>query len=398
MIMGLKILKTNSMKAFPILLITLLVSNSDAAQSCLPEGIFFSQQNQINSFQTNYPGCSRIEGDLTLSGYNITNLNGLNALTSIGGSLKIECNEALTSLNGLENLTSIGEDLYLVGNLIITNMSGLQNLSYIGRDFQLSNNVAISSLTGMEGLTTIGGNLWIDNNNLLTNMMGLTHLTSIGNFVRIYANNTLENLTGLGELTSIGGNLIIGGCDHMGGLGNPTLTGLTGLQHLTSINGILEIGYNTTLTSLEGLDNIDAASVSRLYIYNNDDLSDCAVQSICDFLAKPNGTIVIENNNSGCNSKATVETTCTRMSLEEKNTDKRFLVYPNPTSYQVIIEIPIVPVNCQFSVFNLNGRKLFSYPIHESRTVIDNINLPLGIYFVCIKDQTSVKTLKLIRK
>ena len=78
------------------------------AQSCLPEGIVFSNQASINNFQSNYPGCIEIEGDVTISGINITNLNGLDILTSIGGSLKITHNDPLTSLIGLNNLTNIG--------------------------------------------------------------------------------------------------------------------------------------------------------------------------------------------------------------------------------------------------------------------------------------------------
>ena len=46
----------------------------------------------------------------------ITNLNGLNVLTSIGGDLEISLNNALTSLTGLENLTTVGGDLRIGGN------------------------------------------------------------------------------------------------------------------------------------------------------------------------------------------------------------------------------------------------------------------------------------------
>jgi S-formylglutathione hydrolase FrmB len=53
--------------------------------SCLPQGITFTNQAQIDNFQTNYPGCTEIEGDVTIAGDDITNLNGLSVLTSIGG-------------------------------------------------------------------------------------------------------------------------------------------------------------------------------------------------------------------------------------------------------------------------------------------------------------------------
>ena len=86
----------------------LLIFHAEA-QSCLPEGITFTTQEHIDSFQVNYPGCNAIEGDVQIT-YNITNLNGLSVLTSIGGDLAIYYN-GLTNLTGLEGLTSIGGGL-----------------------------------------------------------------------------------------------------------------------------------------------------------------------------------------------------------------------------------------------------------------------------------------------
>ena len=56
---------------------------------CLAEGISFQSQTDVDNFQTNYPGCTEIEGDVTVFGNSINNLNGLNVLNSIGGNLKI---------------------------------------------------------------------------------------------------------------------------------------------------------------------------------------------------------------------------------------------------------------------------------------------------------------------
>lgn len=69
----------------------------------------------------------------------ITNLDGLNLITSIGGSLTI-FNNLLLSLTGLENLTSIGGSLYIGSN-------GSGNGSYL------------TSLDGLDNLLSIGGHL-----------------------------------------------------------------------------------------------------------------------------------------------------------------------------------------------------------------------------------------------
>ena len=107
------------MKKIYAYLVVLFVASSVSAQTiqpcstCLPEGITFTTQSQIDNFQTNYPGCTEIEGNVTIkSQFDITNLNGLNLLTAIGGNLTLDSNNTLTSLSRLEELTSIGGELF----------------------------------------------------------------------------------------------------------------------------------------------------------------------------------------------------------------------------------------------------------------------------------------------
>ncbi len=57
------------------------------SQPCLPEGIWFETQEQIDNFQNNYPGCTEIMGTVLIEGSNITNLDGLQVITAIGGYL-----------------------------------------------------------------------------------------------------------------------------------------------------------------------------------------------------------------------------------------------------------------------------------------------------------------------
>jgi hypothetical protein len=57
--------------------------NEAAGQSCLPEGITFSSQEQIDNFQTNYPDCIEIEGGVLIEGNDITNLEGLSLLEAV---------------------------------------------------------------------------------------------------------------------------------------------------------------------------------------------------------------------------------------------------------------------------------------------------------------------------
>ncbi len=249
-----------------------------SSQPCLPEGISFSTQTEIDNFQTNHPNCTEIEGDVTINGDDITNLNGLNVLTSIGEYLLIFSNGALISLTGLDNVTSIGGDLWIHCNDVLTNLSGLDDLE------------------------SIGGELWIYYNNVLPNLSGLDSLESIGGDLWIYYNDVLTSLSGLDTLDSIAGGLEIAD--------NPALTSLIGLYNVTSIEGYLRIINNASLTSLTGLDNINAGSINHLRICNNNSLATCAVQSICDYLVSPSGSVNIYNNTPGCNNPHEIANAC----------------------------------------------------------------------------------------
>jgi subtilisin family serine protease len=271
-----------------------------SSQPCLPEGITFETQEQIDNFQTNYPGCTEIEGDVEIDGNNIENLNGLIVLTSIGGSLWIEDDESLTSLNGLNNLTFIGGNLRIEVSHELINFTGLEGLTYIGGNFEIRDDFVLSDLTGLDNLASIGGYLSI----------GPMPLGGSGP-PTINPNTTLTSLTGLNSLTSIGGDLNI--------YGNDALTNLVALENLTSIGGDLEIGNslyddlisgNSSLTSLMGMENIDAGSINNITIVDNNSLTTCGVQSICDYLASPNGSVNIYGNATGCNNPAEIANSC----------------------------------------------------------------------------------------
>jgi len=134
------------MKKFYVILITLFAINAANAQSdqvclsCLTEGIVFYNQSQIDNFQTNYPNCTQIEGNVLISGNGITNLNGLNVLTSIGGNLTISSTGNLYSLSGLNNLIYVGHDLGIRSNSALNSLAGMESLDSIGLAFEIRYN------------------------------------------------------------------------------------------------------------------------------------------------------------------------------------------------------------------------------------------------------------------
>jgi hypothetical protein len=241
------------MKKLFILCISLFVYTALHSQPCLPGGIVFSSQNQINNFQVDYPNCTAIEGDVTISGNDISNLIGLGMVTAIGGDLHIENNPVLSSIVGLDNLASVGGRLNIGGNPVLTSLAGLSSLGFLGGDLAIWDNVSITSLSGLGGLTGINGSVFIGmfsqtGNPSLTSLTGLHHVNSIGGGLYIESNNVLATLSGLDTLQSIGGGFYV--------QDNHALNDLQGLEDLESIGGALFISFNDVLASLNGLNNL----------------------------------------------------------------------------------------------------------------------------------------------
>jgi hypothetical protein len=145
--------------------------------SCLPNGIVFTTQAQIDSFPIIYPYCSEILGSVQIDGDEINNLNGLS------------------------NIHSIQEDFFIGtwiypynGNLSLNNLSGLENLKSINGDLLFKCNAALIELTGLDSLETIGGELNIDYNGVLNSLSGIGNIES-GSIeqLMIRYNNSLAN-------------------------------------------------------------------------------------------------------------------------------------------------------------------------------------------------------------
>ena len=310
---------------------------------CLPYGnYYFFSQADIDNFQSNYPGCFHLEGGVIISGDSITTLNRLNVVTSIGGNLNIHYNETLTILTGLDNVTSIGGDLSIHDNDALTSLTGLDNVTFLGGSLEIGfmyagGNPVLTTLSGLEGLTSIGGYLDINKNRALTSLTGLDNVTSIGGPLWIYFNSVLTSLTGLENVTSIGRHLEI--------WNNEALTSLKGLANVTSIPGDLLIGGNYALTS-------------------------CEIQSVCDYLASPNGNFSIHNNAPGCNTQQEVEDACDTLSVENLTIDHGCLIYPNPVKERLTISSKNGLRIDEIAIYNQIGQKVLHHkPVAQSLDV-----------------------------
>jgi hypothetical protein len=321
--------------------------------ACLPYGNYWlNAQSDIDNFGTNYPGCRELGGSVYIIGSDIANLNGLDSVTSIAGSLIIGHewfgggNPFLESLTGLGNIDSIGGILHIQYNHLLINMSGMENLSFIGGSFNLTGNDGMVNLTGLESLTSIGSGIGISRNDALIDLSGLNQVTSVG--------------------------------------------------------GYILIRLNDALSSLSGIENIMVGSIDNLSIYFNDILSDCAVQSICDYLVSPNGTIDIANNAPGCNSPEEVEAACA-VSVDEISLPESFSIFPNPANNRLTIQLSLEkPEPLCVILLNVSGQQMAvvadeRIKAGEYKSELDISNWPAGVYCCQVQIGNEMVTKKIIK-
>jgi hypothetical protein len=378
----------------------------------------------------------------------LISLEGLNSLTSIDGNLIIHGNDALVSIEALDNLASIDGDLNITGNASLPSLTGLENIDaftidsiYISYNSSLTtcdaltlcnylgspngsiniygnapgcNNasevaegcgIAFSCLpyghyyfitqseidnfpTNFPDCSNLAGNILIRGGDI-TNLDGLSLLTSIGSDLTIIGNSVLNDLTGLESLTLIGGNLTI----HS----NDSLSSLTGLNSLSSIGGILAIGNpsgngfydgNPVLSNISALENIEAGSIEALQIVYNPSLAECAITSICEYLAGPGATVSIYENAPGCNSQVEVEAVCDVDVPEEVGSRQSAVSsFPNPFSNFTTLEYELEHITkVNLLIYNHLGQRVAVLVDGEQVAGRHQVRwnataLPAGIYF-----------------
>ena len=236
----------------------------------------------------------------------------------------------------------------------------------------------------------IGGNVVISGSDI-TNLDSLIRVKSINGDLEIHTTEALESLSGLDSLGSINGNFKI----YL----NDELKDLAGIDNLHAIDGNLVLAYNPILNSLEGLNNIEPGSIGDMTITDNDNLSYCEVESICEYLISTEGNVKIQDNASGCNSQDEVQESCGINSIDEPHISNKLLVFPNPSSTQVTIELSETPQkNTTLTIYSMTAQQMLSSQITEHKTVVDITSLPKGIYFVKVADDRTQLVGKLVKK
>ena len=216
---------------------------------CLPDGINFFSQSQVDAFPQNYPGCTLIEGDVLIAG-NVEQLDSLYSVTEIAGGLDLLINPNLEQVNGLRQLSRVGGELYIHTNAVspdLTDLKGLQTLREVGGDLRIQG-TKLFSFYGLEGLETVGGALLIRGNKQLLDCAGLKQLEAVGGGLELAQNTKLTNVDALHTLRSIGGDVKI--------RDNQVLHSLTGLDSVLTVAGNIELNNLNGLHTLRAFNQV----------------------------------------------------------------------------------------------------------------------------------------------
>lgn len=340
-------------KQFFILLSFLFYCNE--AQAQCPEGdVELQSQSDIERFLEDYPDCTVIDGDLSIDGENnsITDLNGLNSINEIRGKLTIENTGSLESLSGIHNITSVNDiiirrndalvnligfpnldslksQLYIGNNDALMDLNGLQNLTYVDR-FDVRSNPQLTSMKHLENLINVDL-LQIWGNEMLQNLEGLYNLNSV-NSLAVASNHNLLNLKGMPNLNSVwdisidnNDNLLdLTGLENLNSTSylflstNDKLQNLNGIQNLVEISYRLSIRNNPSLINIDDLENLRSVGPDTLYIINNENLSSCSINAVCNKL-KEGYRYRINGNANGCSSYSEILDNCPNTSKIESN-------------------------------------------------------------------------------
>ncbi|MBL4684470.1 MAG: hypothetical protein JKY37_07765 [Nannocystaceae bacterium] len=160
-------------------------------------------------------GINVINGDVDINRTNYNNLDFLNCVTEITGTLTIFGNDFLVDASALDNLTVLGGDFIFTNNNAITVFNGMNNVEEVSRSpnpeceepgvvcggngppvelfhsVVMNKNEVMDRIEGWDSLKFIFGNITVRDNPTLTNIDGFKGLLGIGSTLAIAHNPEL---------------------------------------------------------------------------------------------------------------------------------------------------------------------------------------------------------------
>ena len=222
-----------------------------------------------------------VSGNIDINGNAVLTAVVMPALTTVSGSeLRIE-NNALTSLD-LSALTTI-DSVYILGEPDLTTLGPAWVLTAVGDTLSLVDNDSLGNVAALAAVTTVPGELEVKNNGALTTMAGLAGITTAGQ-VSIEGNDLLTGVTINGLTTTSA--FILRDNDALSTVSFAGLTTVGGLFQIASNDG----SWSTTAGSFPALTTISG----NLEVWNNLFLGTLSLP----VLASIGATLEVEDNPS----------------------------------------------------------------------------------------------------
>src|SRR5688500_2133171 len=235
-----------------LLLPALIIIGKVQAQTCIPSVIIFTTQQQVDNFPSDYPGCSVVQGNIGITGNDITNLDSLIFITEIQGSMQI--GGSVSDISGFSNLIKIGGS-------VINNLSSapfeFPSLVVIGGNF---NTLGFNSTYLFPSLDSLKGDLTVYHLGSSAPDINFNDLDFV-NDVTLRGNIADYNV--FASLDTIFGNLDI---DE-----NQLSVSINGFQTTQVVQGAISIFHNTQITGINGFNAL--LTCNGLTVHHNNQLT-----------------------------------------------------------------------------------------------------------------------------
>lgn len=187
-------------------------------------------------------------------------LNILNGLEMVGGTMVITNNSGMVSLDGFARLRHIGGPLLITGNKDLKEIKGFKKVVYVKNNIQIASNPVLEDISGFPKVTTLTGFLMIQGNPKLQTINAFGDLVFVRDII-IQSNEDLETIAGFDGLKRLTGDLQI--------IDNPSLTGVTVSFSPYFIYGGITIKDNDLLADLFFLNDLKRVDPNRVEIFGN---------------------------------------------------------------------------------------------------------------------------------
>lgn len=367
---------------------------TNCSTTCPSAEVVLSSQVDVDSFSTNFSGCTDLGFPLVISGSDIQNLNGLSQIESVS-RLEISNNPLLEFTSGLNDIAIVdnGQDIpeiVVENNPALEGMAGLFSFGVEVTNIRFVNNPSINSTGGFLGVTSLSEDLIITDNSSIQSLSGFSNITT-GNISKatISNNSQLTDITVISWLKSCSEGFEF--------LNNDAIFSLEGLENLASESPAgpfsIRMEDNDNLGDISALEIIDDLSlIDSWVISGNANLSVCNIQSVCQYIEE-NRNITIDANATGCNDVPEVEVAC-GLSTDAVNRFPNISVYPNPVTNTLRVALESNNIVHSITLYSLLGEAV----LVTSTKQIDLSTVSSGMYFLSVVTTNGTVTKKIVKK